>query len=517
MARLEIGRRLRQSQDDTSMSDSARGTWKTPRRGDSGVMTFGAKLTLGFALAATMTVVVLVGVLGYTWEYQFRQYALSNMQNVADNTADMLAGKYERAGRLWTNDVLSFASLSSSSAGNDVYVQVLNSAGTVIYDANWLTRDIVDKDGDGEVNTEALHPQQHDTVVDSAIVTSDGTKVGTVRIWAPDSDAFLTSTDRAFRVNSYGAIGSASVLAVLIACVIGSIVARNLSRPIRSITLTARQIRNGDLSARSGIEGTDEIGQLGETFDEMATKVEKDIEAEHRLTSDVAHELRTPLMAMLATVEAMQDGVLPADEERLSTVADETKRLSRLVDAMLAISRLENGSAPFTPQKTDVAGLVRGLVNSQEQLFADAGLRLSFSCTTRGGEAWAHVDRDMVRQAIVNFMSNALRYTPKDGWVVVKVSQEHSDVVISVSDTGIGIAKEDLAKVFGRFWRSDASRERASGGLGVGMALTKEIADRHKGYISVESELGRGSTFALHLPMNPKFDQDSTKHDVQVQ
>lgn len=516
MARLEIGRRLRQSQDDT-LSDSPRGTWKTPRRTDSGVMTFGAKLTLGFALAATMTVVVLVGVLGYTWEYQFRQYALTNMQNVADNTADTLAAKYERAGELWTADVLSFASLSSAGAGSGVYVQVLNEDGTVIYDANWLTRDLVDKDGDGEVNATALHPKANDTVVDAKIVTASGKNVGTVRIWAPNSDAFLTSTDRTFKVNSYGAIASASVLAVLIACVIGSFVARNLARPIRSITSTARQIRNGDLSARSGIEGTDEIGQLGETFDEMATKVEKDIEAEHRLTSDVAHELRTPLMAMLATVEAMQDGVLPADEERLATVADETKRLSRLVDAMLAISRLENGTAPFNPQRTDVAGLVRGVVSSQEQLFSDAGLRLSFNCSVRGGEAWANVDRDMVRQAVINFMSNALRYTPKDGWVVVKVSQERSDVVISVSDTGIGIAKEDLAKVFGRFWRSDASRERASGGLGVGMALTKEIADRHKGFISVESELGRGSTFALHVPVNQKFDQDSPKHDAQVQ
>ena len=110
------------------------------------------------------------------------------------------------------------------------------------------------------------------------------------------------------------------------------------------------------------------------------------------------------------------------------------------------------------------------------------------------------MDADMIRQAVVNIMSNALRYTPEGGWVVVSVAQDRSDVMISVSDTGIGIAREDLNRVFSRFWRSDASRERESGGLGVGLALTKEIIDRHHGYVRVDSELGHGTTFTLYIP-----------------
>ena len=106
----------------------------------------------------------------------------------------------------------------------------------------------------------------------------------------------------------------------------------------------------------------------------------------------------------------------------------------------------------------------------------------------------------MIRQALINLMSNALRYTPENGWVVVSLAQEGREVVVSVSDTGIGIAKEDLARVFSRFWRSDASRERESGGLGVGLAVTKEIIDRHHGFICVESELGKGTKFTLHIP-----------------
>lgn len=291
-------------------------------------------------------------------------------------------------------------------------------------------------------------------------------------------------------------------MGVILACVIGYFTSRRLARPITRITNTAKQIRNGDLTARSGVRGSDEIGQLGETFDDMATSLERDLKLEHRLTGDVAHELRTPLMAMQATVEAMQDGVLPADDEHFETVATEVRRLSRLVDAMLKLSRLENGSTELKTERTDVVYLIKSLVTSQHALFHEKGLHLRFVDETSDGELYADVDADMIREAVVNLMSNAMRYTDSDGWVKVVVRQERGDVLISVQDTGIGIAKEDIPQTFSRFWRSDVSRERVSGGLGVGLSLTKEIVDKHNGTILVESELGRGTTFTLRIPQN---------------
>ena len=293
-----------------------------------------------------------------------------------------------------------------------------------------------------------------------------------------------------------------SFLLCLALLIIGYFVSRSLTKPIQRITRTASQIRNGDLTARTGVRGTDEIGQLGETFDDMATSLEKDLKLEHRLTSDVAHELRTPLMAILATVEAMQDGVLPADDEHLETLASETRRLSRLVDAMLKLSRLENGTTELKVERTDVVYLVKSLVSSQHQLFHEKGLHLRFKDDTAHGECQADVDPDLIREAVVNLMSNAMRYTDEDGWVVVSVGSDHSDAIISVRDTGIGIAKEDIPQTFSRFWRSDVSRERVSGGLGVGLSITKEIVDRHNGTISVDSELGKGTTFTIRVPLN---------------
>ena len=298
----------------------------------------------------------------------------------------------------------------------------------------------------------------------------------------------------------YDSFFLAAAGAIVLACFIGCLVSRSLTRPISSLTNTAFQIRNGDLSVRSGVRGSDELGRLGETFDDMATALEKDLKLEHRLTSDVAHELRTPLMAILATVEAMQDGVLPADQERLENVASEARRLSRLVDAMLHLSRLENGSTPIRPVKNDLIALVQSLVKSQEPLFQERKICLQFINKTGHDQCFAEVDADMIREAIVNLLSNAMRYTDVNGLVSVTVSESRGDVVISVSDTGIGIAKEDIPQTFSRFWRSDSSRERASGGLGVGLSITKEILDRHNGTISIESELGRGTTFSLYIP-----------------
>lgn len=539
-AKFVIGKRIRQDAsregdipESLRTSDSARASWKTLSNRKSRHMSYRARMTLMFASIAAMTAVILVAVLGVNWEAQFMHYTRSNMDRYASVIADGLAEDYDPATGLSGSAVDRI--VQASSISSEIGVQVLDADGNIVYDDTWAGSshetavtldDATDAAGSAGEETSAvsapaparsnavsLAPTDAESVVMREVKLEDGSVIGTVRLWAFGSDALLTKGDAAFRTNSYKAVVTASVVAVILACLMGVLVSRKLAKPVKSITSTAAQIRSGDLTARTGIVGDDEIGQLGETFDDMATTLERDLKLEHRLTSDVAHELRTPLMAMLATVEAMQDGVLPSDEEHLETVASEVRRLSRLVSAMLTLSRIENGTTPFRPERTEMVGLVRSVVESQEQLFNDRGLRLRFDANAPRGELYCECDRDMIRQALINLMSNALRYTPENGWVVVSVGQEGRDLKIAVSDTGIGIAKEDLARVFSRFWRSDASRERASGGLGVGLSVTKEIIDRHHGYISVESELGKGTTFVLHIPREQErgHQQDANK------
>lgn len=498
-ARFVTGRDAQLDEGGSERPSSSRSSWNTikpsPKRGRP----YSTSLTLGFALTAIMTAVVLVVVLAMVWEGQFMAYTRQNMQSIADSTAASISEAYQQTGEL--DETAAAAAAGASSLSSDIVVQVVDAEGNVLYDDTWARSTTLSPDtAEGTKPVPATVPTAQEALVTSQILDEEGVVVGEVRLWAFGSEALLTKSDASFRSNSYGAIATAAAIAALLACVIGYFVSRGMAKPIQRITSTAKQIRNGDLTARTGVTGADEIGQLGETFDDMATTIERDIKLEHRLTGDVAHELRTPLMAMQATVEAMQDGVLPADDEHLEVVASEVRRLSRLIDAMLKLSRLENGTTEVKVEKTDMVYLVKSLVSAQHQLFHERGLHLRFVDETAHGELYADVDPDLIREAIVNLMSNAMRYTNADGWVKVFLRQDRSDVLVGVQDTGIGIAKEDIPQTFSRFWRSDVSRERVSGGLGVGLAITKEIVDKHNGTILVESELGKGTTFTLRIP-----------------
>ncbi len=488
--------------DDLSFSPSSsdggsKGSYNTVRPSVSHrpSETFRARLTFCFVITAAMTAAILSLVLAITWESEFQSYTRENMQRIATTAAEVLAKQYEQQDG-WTKSVLTYAN-SASSSSEEMGVQVLNEYGEIIYDDTWA---LARRMGYTSPTPMLDSGMEGNSLVTADVRISDGTKVGMVRCWAFGSEALLTKSDAAFRNNSYRAIFGAACFAVILACVIGYFTSLRLTRPLKIITSTASQITKGDLTARTNLHGDDEIGRLGETFDSMATTLEHDIKIEHRLTSDVAHELRTPLMAMLATVEGMQDGVLPADFEHLETVAGETRRLSRLVDAMLHLSRIENGKEALKIEHTDMVYLAHNLVVAQHQLFHEKGLHLRFENDSGKEELYADVDPDLIREALVNLMSNAMRYTPEGGWVLVKVAYDRPEVVISVQDTGIGIAKEDISRIFTRFWRSDASRERVSGGLGVGLSITKEIVDQHNGTITVESVEGQGTTFSIHLP-----------------
>ncbi len=536
---------------------NSRASWNTPRSDSRSGLSYGSRMALSFALTSLMTVLILVCVIMVVWGSAFSEYTRANVIDLAKLTSEKLADSYEQDGE-WTVDTL-YAIAQSSSISDDIGLQVLDAEGTILYDDTWPVASVAadvkkseaepvpdtgsaeegsvvatDQGSAGQAAATSAEgsataaeedepkikfdrhglistaPTDEEGAITEPITTSDGKVVGKVRLWVLDSDVLLTKTDTAFREKMIDAMFLAAAIAVAISVMIGLFVSRMLTNPIRRITGTAKQIRDGDLSARTNMRGDDEIDQLGETFDEMATSLEKDLKHERRLTSDVAHELRTPLMAMLATVEAMQDGVYPTDNEHLETVASETRRLARLVQQMLDLSRMENHTAPMNIEAVDMVELVRGIVNAQEPLFHERDLRLRFADETQGKMPFIKVDPDMITQCVINLMSNAMRYTPEGGWVIVTVGLDRKHLTISVSDTGIGIAKEDLSRIFGRFWRADASRAREAGGLGVGLAVTKQIVERHHGFISVESELEKGTTFTIHLPREQQQQPSST-------
>jgi signal transduction histidine kinase len=212
----------------------------------------------------------------------------------------------------------------------------------------------------------------------------------------------------------------------------------------------------------------------------------------------VAGKVRTPLQAIQATVEAMQDGVLPVDEERLSLIHNETVRLGRLAGSILDLSRLETGSAHVSLAPLDLAAPVAVAVESSRALMESTGHTLEES-VEQGLVVLG--DGDRLTQAVSNLLSNAARYTPEGGRVRLRLLKDGAEAVVEVADSGIGVAEEDRPKVFTRFWRADPARSRASGGLGIGLAVVREIAERHGGTVGVyQSDLG-GAAFVIRLPL----------------
>ncbi len=482
------------------------------------------RVTVTFALVAIMTVVVAMGVLSYVWEEHFQAYTRENIQQLADATAENIANRYESNNKSTLESVADGSRFSYPALSVDdvqpaesahmlqqgMGIQVSSYANdTVIYDSSRTSSSSSSSSDSGALGQVGSFAPSDDDMASAEITLSDGISIGVVHMWVYGSDLLLSKADQEFRMQSYQAMALAAVLSVALACVIGVLFARGLVRPINRITKTAQAIKEGDLSARVNLEGKDEIAEMGKTFDAMAESVESNQELERRLTTDVAHELRTPLMAIQSTVEAIMDGVFKADEERLNTINIEVQRLSRLVDAILKLSRLESRSTPMNEEVVDVGELIRPLVMSHEAFVTDAGLTLEYESEP---DVIVYADRDMLRQATANLISNAVRYTPAPGKISVSVKSGDVMAAIAVRDTGIGLSPEERRMVFKRFWRAEESRQRQSGGLGVGLAVVKEIVDRHGGWVQVEGKKGEGSCFTIHVPL---YDEQRVKEQKE--
>jgi two-component system OmpR family sensor kinase len=289
-----------------------------------------------------------------------------------------------------------------------------------------------------------------------------------------------------------------SALALVLAAVVGNVLARAALQPIKAITETAQQITDtDDLSQRIPIAvPTDELGQLTETINDMLGRLETLFQMQQRLVADVSHELRTPLTTIQGNLDLLRRGA--ADDpvmrnEALHAIGAETERMRRLVNDLLLLAQADAG-LKLSLQPVELDTLLLDVYRQTSVMAGGVALRL-------GAEDQAMVlgDADRLRQLLLNLVVNALKYTPAGGEVTLGMRRSDGWVQVAVSDTGVGIAPEDLAHIFDRFYRADPSRAR-SGGFGLGLPIAQWIAQAHGGRIEVVSELGKGSTFTVWLP-----------------
>jgi two-component system sensor histidine kinase BaeS len=460
----------------------------------------GAQLGLAFAVVAASTALLVAVVMSVTWQGIFESYVRARVQESATTFANMAGASFVTYGR-W--DDRGLLRLSAAARSYSLRAQVIDAHGNVLADSSYLTGEEPLPGVTGGVQS-ALPASGSPAPMSEPVVTAavyvDSVQVGSVRVASASPGSLLTDSDLQFRDASSSGLALAAVLAVALATAGGLLYSRVFARPIERVTRTAAALRAGELDARTEMDGEDSVGVLGKTLDEMAESIQAEREFERRLTADVAHELRTPLQAIQATVEAIQDGVLPA--ERLSIVRDETVRMGRLADSILELSRLENRSVQFRLVPLDPSAPLARAVDSHRALFESLELSLSTDITEG---ATVSADMDRLTQAFGNLLSNAARYTPAGGSVAVSLAVEPRQAVVSVSDSGIGIPEDQRDRIFTRFWRSDEARERSRSGFGVGLAMVREIVEQHGGSVAFHSnEPAPGTTFEIRLPIVKK-------------
>jgi histidine kinase len=304
----------------------------------------------------------------------------------------------------------------------------------------------------------------------------------------------------AFRAAVGQALAVAAVAAMLAGLGASLLLMREILRPLRRLARGAQRIAAGHYDERVIVPTSDELADVATSFNQMAAALETVEQQRVALIGDVAHELRTPLAGLEGYLEGLLDGVLPSDPETISAMQHEVRRLRRLVGDLQQLSRVEAGQAALRIEQVDLLALARRVVAQLRPQLLGQRLEVVAEAGDQPLLVWA--DPDRTAQIVINLIGNAIRYTPEDGRITVRLAAADGRAQVAVEDTGSGIPPEALPYLFERFYRVDPSRSRSSGGSGIGLTIARHMAWAMGGELTAASAgLGQGSTFTLSLAL----------------
>ncbi|MFC1951553.1 sensor histidine kinase [Chloroflexota bacterium] len=457
-------------------------------------------LTWKLGGALLLIVVVSVGLMAYLTNLsttrEFQQYVSRGNMVYTQSLADSLGDLYtEEHG--WNNIQETLQSLPLSTSER---ILVTDSSGVIVADTvrEWLGKELEDvglRDG-----TPITVSGQ--TVGSLYLLTSGGIGMGRGRMDGriPQTIPMVVTKEEDFLERVNDSLWKVGLIAAAVALVIGLILTRQITRPVRALISGARHLTKGELSYRVTVKSRDEIGELADSFNIMASSLERGEQSRRQLTADITHELRTPLTVIEGTVDGIIDGVFQPDMEHLHSIKEQTSVLTHLISDLRDLSLAESGQLKLNLAPTDMVELVRRMASNHEINALEKNVRIKLEEVTQISEI--KIDPVRMEQVISNLLTNAIRHTSSGGSITLVIRNDEGGLAISVADTGEGIASEDLSHVFERFYRSGSSRSRKEGGTGLGLAIVKQMVEAHGGEVWVESKMGTGSIFSILLPFS---------------
>lgn len=318
---------------------------------------------------------------------------------------------------------------------------------------------------------------------------------------ALNDDLFIS-----FRTAVYDAMKFAIPSALIAALILSLSLSQQFIKQIREMLSVSKKISDGDFKERISLplyrspDEMDELLQLAVGFNQMTDKLEKNEQLRKELIGDVSHELRTPLAFIKASIESIADGVISPTTDILEDIQEEIERLTRLVDDLQELSIIEAGSYVLQKEKVHMVDIVRPLLNQMKGKFKGKNLHIQISI--EDNLPLVRVDLDRIKQVLTNILSNAVRFTPNNGNININVHKDGENYIrVIIQDSGVGIPRNQLKKIFTRFYRVDKSRSRESGGSGVGLTIAKQLVEAHGGEIWADSAgVNKGTMIIFTLP-----------------
>ncbi|MFT8314042.1 MAG: ATP-binding protein [Clostridium sp.] len=453
------------------------------------------KLSLTYALVAVISILMISLTINIFLEKQFKTYTMENQENKNKALTDLI-GKQYGDNENWNYKTIESIGMNAIEQG--LIIKLNDNSGKVVWDAsthnNGLCKQMIDH---MENNMNKYYGGDSGKYEEKLYTVYNGNrKIGSLQIgyYGP---FYYNDNDIAFIKTLNKILLGVGIASLFFAVLLGLLMAKMLSSPISRVVKAAQNIANGFFDNRITEKSeTTEIDLLISTINDLTETLENQKNLRKRMSADIAHELRTPLATLQSHLEAMIDGIWKPSIERLESCHEESIRINRLVGDLENLAEYESENYKLSKVKYDIYDQVKKIMYNFQADFKNKGVNINLN----GKREFVFADKDKISQVIINLISNSLKYTPKDGNVEIIIDKSDKEIIIKVKDTGRGISSEDIPYIFERFYRVDKSRNRLTGGAGIGLTIAKAIVNFHKGNIAVKSNLGKGTEFTVLLP-----------------
>lgn len=450
------------------------------------------------SLSILLTLLITIGLIGLLSNWfinrEFEKYITELGRERRENIVDDLGRQFDGFKRNWKLDYVHAIGMNALYDG--YILKLYDAGGNMVWDAENHDMSLC-----GQIMNEISARMEERGAAGGFVdntyeIDQNGKKVGAVSIkyYGP---FFMNEADFNFINVMNTVLLVIGILSSACSVVVGCLLARRISRPVTKTAYIAKQISKGNYDIRFE-PGTRirELDDLADAINHLSDALKSQEKLRKQMTADVAHELRTPLTALSSHLEAMIEGLWDATPERLKSCHEEVKRLGTLVEDLGQLAKIEGENLVLNKSRMDLFEIVHTVSDTMKGEISKKNLTLSI----KGSPVFAEADKNRFSQVVANLLSNAVKYTPEGGAIEIEVYETDRLGIVKVTDTGIGIPETELPLIFERFYRTEKSRNRKSGGAGIGLAIVKSIVNAHGGTVTVDSIKEQGSCFTVSIP-----------------